>query len=449
MLTYELERGSTIPLYEQLYLLICSDLRSGAIRSGEKLPSKRLLAEHLGVSRITVEAAYQQLCAEGWVIAKERSGYFAESLLPHSVSPYQPMKPHAVEKKPDSAARQFPASVWARLTRKVLLDYRDTILCPIPNAGLLELRSAIAAELLRSRGLSVTPEQILIGSGTEYFYNILIQLLGRDRVYGLESPGHTKIAAVCKANGVAVEPIVLDKHGMQLQAVAAGSADILYLSPSHQFPSGVVMPVRRRQELLRWAAEKERRYLIEDDYDAEFRFSGKPIAAMAGMDPGKVIYLNTFSKTLAPSLRISYMVLPTQLMEEYRNRLGFYSCSVPALEQMTLALFLSEGHFERHLNRMRKHYRRILACLCSTLAAAGGERVSIYSGDGLHFVMLVRNAPDSLPGQLSLFGLSTARVCDYEIGTDYCSRDTFVLDFSALEESAVPLIGNALRTALN
>ena len=444
MLTYNLEHGGARPLYEQLYEAIKADILSGAIRGGEKLPSKRLLAEHLNISKITVETAYQQLLAEGYLTVREKVGFFAEEITPVQPAPEAEPAAWAPTPEPEPSARQFPSSVWSRLMRRVLLDHGDVLLQSLPGPGLPELRSAIARELRRSRGMTVSPSQILIGSGAEYFYNILIQLLGRNRCYGLESPGHQKIAAVCHANEVQVTPITLDGSGVCPTALRNSGADVLHLSPSHQFPTGIVTPVRRRQELLSWVAEGEARWLIEDDYDAEFRFSGRPIPTLQSLDRiGRVIYMNTFSRTIAPSLRISYLVLPPRLMEDYEKRLGFYSCTGPATEQLTLALFLSEGYFEKHLNRMRKHYGTLRSRLLEGIRASQA-RAEIFEEDaGLHFILRTGSMPDpeAFCAALSVGGLRVSHLPRYYIGSpDPAACRSFVVDYGNLEEQEIPAV---------
>lgn len=452
MLTYDLEHGGARPLYEQLYEAIKADILSGAIRGGEKLPSKRLLAEHLNISKVTVETAYQQLLAEGYLTVREKVGYFAEEITPVLPAPEAPAAALAPVPAPEPSARQFPASIWARLMRRVLLDHGEVLLQPLPGPGLPELRSAIARELRRSRGMTVSPAQILIGSGAEYFYNILIQLLGRARRYGLESPGHQKIAAICRANEVPVTSIALDGSGVCLDALRTSGADVLHLSPSHQFPTGIVTPVRRRQELLSWVAERDDRWLIEDDYDAEFRFSGRPIPTLQSLDRiGRVLYMNTFSRTIAPSLRISYLVLPPRLMEDYERRLGFYSCTVPALEQLTLALFLSEGYFEKHLNRMRKHYGTLRGRLLEGIRASRAG-VEIFEEDaGLHFMLRTGPLPDpeAFCAALSIGGLRVSHLPRYYIGgPDPLAARSFVVDYGNLEEQEIPAVLHRLEILL-
>ena len=350
MLTYELKKSPGVPLYEALYRCIRGDILSGALRPGEKLPSKRALAENLEVSKITVEAAYSQLLSEGYICSREKVGYFVETVERRNPVPAAP----ALRPKEDAAClldltangtEQFPFSVWSRLHREVMLDFGEALLAPLPNRGIPELRQAIAGHLAAFRGMRVDPENILIGAGTDFLYNLLIQLLGREKVYAVEEPGYGKIRKIYAAGGVKTVSAAMDDRGVIPESL--GSADVLHISPSHHFPTGIVTPVSRRRELLDWANRGEK-WIIEDDYDSEFRFDAHPVPAMQSLDDGgRVIYMNSFSKSLAPSIRISYMVLPAGLMAAFQQKLGFYSCTVPSFEQYTLARFLSRGFLQK------------------------------------------------------------------------------------------------------
>ena len=444
--TYSLDRGGA-PLYEQLYCALKADILSGVLPGGGKLPSGRALSEHLGVSRVTVETAYAQLLAEGYVTSRERAGYFVEAVTPaaQALPEPEPAVPDAPE--PSAAqtppARQFPFSVWARLMRGVLLDRRGDLLQSVPDAGLWALREAVAGELYRQRGVRVSPEQVYIGAGAEYFYNLLIQFLGREKIFALEEPGHRKIARVYQANGVQMRPIRMDGDGVLPALVGQSGADVLHISPSHHYPTGTVMPITRRQALMRWLTEGPERYLIEDDYDSEFRFTGLPIPTMQSMDQsGRVIYMNTFSRTIAPALRISYMILPKALLARWRETMGFYSCTVPSFEQMTLTRFLAEGYFEKHLNRMKKHYRAVRGALLKTLAeppCAGCFRVH-DAGAGLHFVLEAPSAPEPerLRALLRQAGLHAALLADFYAGApEPEAARCIVLDYADAEPEAL------------
>ena len=393
MLTYQLKKAPGMPLYESLYRLLREDIRTGKLSPGEKLPSKRALAAHLEVSVITVEAAYEELLSEGYIRSKEKVGYFVEEYRrpPAVTAPIVP----APDPAPRGTVEGFPFSVWSRLQREVVLDYGEKLLLPLPNRGVMELRNAIARHLASFRGMTVDPENILIGAGTDFLYNLLIQLLGRDYTYAVEDPGYGKIRSIYAAGGVTCLPIPMDESGVRPDAL--GDARVLHISPSHHYPTGLVTPPARRRELLDWA-DRNRGWIIEDDYDSEFRFHAHPMSAMQTMDAQRVIYMNSFSKSLAPSIRISYMVLPTSLMAKFQRELGFYSCTVPSFEQYTLARFLSLGHFEKHINRMRKFYRssrkKVVARIKSSPMA---DRLTIRELDaGLHFLLQVDTSlPDS------------------------------------------------------
>ncbi len=394
MLTYNLKKSPGVPLYEALYRCIREDILSGELQPGEKLPSKRALAENLEVSKITVEAAYSQLLAEGYIRSREKVGYFVEAVeRPEGVVPDR-LPPEAAEEEMPlldltaNGTEQFPFSIWSRLQREVMLDYGEKLLRPLPNRGIPELRKAIAEHLAAFRGMRVSPENILIGAGTDFLYNLLIQLLGRDKIYAVEEPGYGKIRRIYAAGGVRCVSAPMD--GMGVMPETLGNADVLHFSPSHHFPSGLVTPVSRRMELLAWA--RQEKWIIEDDYDSEFRFDAHPKPAMQSLDRwGRVIYMNSFSKSLAPSIRISYMVLPENLMRLFQQTLGFYSCTVPSFEQYTLARFLSRGYFEKHINRMRKFYKNRRNTLVSMLeGCAFSQRLTILEQNaGLHFLLRV------------------------------------------------------------
>ena len=395
MLTYDLKKSPRVPLYEALYRAIRGDILSGALAAGEKLPSKRALAENLEVSKITVETAYSQLLAEGFITSREKVGYFVEEIRHQpAVSATAVMReeqpaPALLDLTANGSAR-FPFSAWSRLQREVMLDYGEKLLLPMPNRGIPELRQAIADHLAGFRGMRIDPENVLIGAGTDFLYNILVQLLGRDKIYALEEPGYDKTRKIYAAAGVGCISAPMDDQGVLPGGLA--EARVLHISPSHHFPTGIVTPVSRRLELLRWADGAEDRWIIEDDYDSEFRFHAHPVPAMQSLDrQGRVIYLNTFSKSLAPSIRISYMVLPERLMERFRRELSFYSCTVPSFEQYTLARFISRGYFEKHINRMRKFYKTCRNRLVERLKSwEYASKLTIQEKDaGLHFLVKV------------------------------------------------------------
>ena len=395
MLTYELKKSPGVPLYEALYRCIRADILAGILLPGQKLPSKRALAQNLEVSKITVEGAYNQLLSEGYIRAQEKVGYFVES-IPLSIPRRADNVPAVITEaeRPlldltGSGTEKFPFSVWSRLQREVMLDYGEKLLLPLPNQGIAELRQAIAAHLYAFRSMHVDPENILIGAGTDFLYNLLIQLLGREKTYAVEDPGYGKIHKIYAAGGVRCISVPMDHEGVLPAALE--NAKVLHLSPAHHFPTGLVTSVPRRQELLEWAQRCDG-YIIEDDYDSEFRFDAHPKPTMQSLDrSGRVIYMNTFSKSLAPSIRISYMVLPPELMAVFRKNLGFYSCTVSSFEQYTLARFLNRGCFEKHINRMRKYYKNRRNQVVSALnRCAFSNKLTIREEDaGLHFLLKV------------------------------------------------------------
>lgn len=442
MLTYELKKQPGVPLYEALYRCIRGDILSGKLRPGEKLPSKRALAGHLEVSKITVEAAYNQLLAEGYLTSREKVGYFVEAVT----VPAQTSAPAAGPRDSEKAwlldltgggTERFPFSVWSRLQREVMLDYGEKLLLPLPNRGVPELRRAIARHLMAFRGMAVDPENILIGAGTDFLYNLLIQLLGREKVYAVEEPGYDKIRKVYTANAVLWVSAPMDDQGVLPQALQG--AQVLHISPNHHFPTGLITPVHRRKALLAWARAGEN-WIIEDDYDSEFRFDAHPKPALQSLGPERVIYMNSFSKTLAPSIRISYMVLPEALMARFQRQLGFYGCTVASFEQYTLARFLDRGYFEKHLNRMGKFYktrRDQLVKLLETCPFA--HKLTILEQDaGLHFLLRVDTplSDEALVARLANQGIRVHALSHYYHDTP-AQQHCLVVNYSNLPEEAL------------
>ena len=445
MLTYELKKSPGVPLYEALYRCIRGDILSGALRPGEKLPSKRALAENLEVSKITVEAAYSQLLSEGYICSREKVGYFVETVERRAPVPAAP----ALHPKEDAAClldltangtEQFPFSVWSRLQREVMLDFGEALLAPLPNRGVPELRQAIAGHLAAFRGMRVDPENILIGAGTDFLYNLLIQLLGREKVYAVEEPGYGKIRKIYAAGGVQTVSAAMDDRGVLPESL--GSADVLHISPSHHFPTGIATPVSRRRELLDWA-NQGKKWIIEDDYDSEFRFDAHPVPAMQSLDDGgRVIYMNSFSKSLAPSIRISYMLLPPRLLERYREKLGFYACTVSSFEQYTLAEFIRQGRYEQHLSRMKNRYRQRRDAGIRLIGESRlGERARIMEQDaGLHFLLRLETAlPDGeLQRRAAARGLRLAMLSDYDSRPSAGRAHILVVNYAGMDLSRLP-----------
>ena len=443
MVTYELKKAPGVPLYEALYRCIRGDILSGKLKPGEKLPSKRALAQNLEVSKITVETAYNQLLSEGYLRSEEKVGYFVETVE-------RPVVPAAEPKAAASGTEQvwlldltangteqFPFSVWMKLQREVMLDYGQALLLPLPNRGVPELRQAIAGHLADFRGMRVEPENILIGAGTDFLYNLLMQLLGREKIYAVEEPGYSKIRKIYAAGGVTCVSAPMDELGVMPGRLQ--NADVLHFSPSHHFPTGLVTPVNRRMELLDWAGDS--RWIIEDDYDSEFRFDAHPMPAMQALDGnGRVIYMNTFSKSIAPSIRISYMVLPPALMAEFQSRLGFYSCTVPSFEQYTLARFLSRGYFEKHINRMRKLYKNRRNLVISFLNRCPfADRLAILEQDaGLHFLLKVDTAltDAELTARLARAGIRVQALSEFYHDSPE-DQKCLVINYSGVREEAL------------
>ncbi len=411
MLTYHIDRTGKIPLYDALYRAIRDDILAGRLAPGERLPSKRALAEHLHISKVTVENAYGQLFSEGYIYSRSRSGYYVEhgdwgtegtvspafaAGVPAEQKQMPQEEPLVIDFTRGSIdTERFPFSVWSRLMRSVIADEGEHLLRAAPPGGVPVLREAIAAYLYRMRGLSVLPEQVIVGAGSEYLCQLLLQLLGREKCYATETPGYPKMRRLFAANGVRQVAVGMDASGVSPTLLAESGADVLHFSPSHHFPTGIITSAARRRELLTWAYAGKARYLIEDDYDSEFRFVGKPVPTLMSADSdGRVIYLNTFSKSIAPSIRISYMVLPPRLLEKFTETLGFYASTVPAFEQYTLARFLNEGYFEKHLARMKKYYRQTRDFLTAAIAASPyADRITVREEDaGLHFLLQVRTA---------------------------------------------------------
>ena len=354
------------PAYLQLYQLLRDDVIRGTFPCGSKLPSKRLLSAELGLSTVTIEHAYGLLCDEGYAESRERSGYFVifrpsdGFAAPALGAEAAKASPLPVRRIPASDP-EFSLSILSKTMRKVLADFQDALLERPPNSGCIELRSAIARYLARNRSIRVSLDQIVVGSGAEYLYGQIVTLLGREKVYAIESPSYEKIEQIYHAAGVRCELLPLAQDGIDSAALSACRADVLHTTPYRSFPSGVTASASKRHEYLRWA-EHSGRFLVESDYGSEFSVSSQPMETLFVLSKGdNVIYLNTFSRTISPALRVGYMVLPEQLVQPYVQKLGFLSCTVPAFEQLVLAELLNSGDFERHINRVRRARRRALS----------------------------------------------------------------------------------------
>lgn len=362
---YTIQKNDIVPAYLQLYRQVRDDIIKELYPHNSKLPSKRLIADETGISTVTVEHAYALLCEEGYIEARERSGYFVifrrEDGFAVPSAPTDSHSAHTVPVNyPADTSPEFPFSVLTKTMRSIMNDFGETILDRPPDTGCTELREAIRQYLIRSRGIAADTEQIVIGSGSEYLYRLTVGLLGREANYAIETPSYKKIEQVYRACEANYEMLPLGHDGIESSALWASTADILHISPYRSFPSGVTASASKRHEYLHWA-EKNGRYLIEDDFESEFSVSKKPEETLFSHSPGdNVIYMNTFSKTISPSLRTGYMVLPKHLVPVFEHKLGFYSCTVPTFIQLVLAELIANGDFERHINRVRRQKRREL-----------------------------------------------------------------------------------------
>lgn len=450
MLTYSFANLQGESMYTHLYKCIKKDILEGTLKAAEKLPSKRMLAKNLGISLITVENAYAQLLVEGYIYSEPKRGYYVatlqQQLPPASNAPVaRPIvapKEHITLSfaKSSVPADTFPYNTWARLLRNTLTSADEhALISDTAAGGVLPLRKALAKHLYQFRGLNVHPEQIIIGAGTQTLYNLIVQLLGRSHIYALEDPGYPQLAAIYRANDVFCRYLPMDEQGIEVAVLENSGADILHITPSHQFPTGITMPVSRRYELLHWASKKSSRYIIEDDYDCEFRLFGRPIPPLQSIDQAeKVIYINTFSKTLAPTFRISYMVLPPHLASLFYEKLGFYSCTVSNFEQFTLAKFIEGGYFERHINRMRTYYRNKRDNLLQYLDQCPASKALQVEGEnsGLHFLLhLATAASDS-----QLRQAAAAQRLQIKFLTDYYhnklsdNSHTLLMNYTGIED---------------
>ena len=421
VLTYPLEERGGIPVYKYLYEMIKRDILQGKILPGEKLPSKRALSSHLGIAVITVENAYSLLELEGYIVTQQKRGYYVSDEMNHELVLTErkplPVRDTVIfsDKENDKAqklttdkkyiadftvsrggADSFPFSSWAKISRKVLLDREDDFLRQPEGQGVFELREAIGEYLYKEKGISVDISNIIVGPGTEYLHHILIQLLGRNVFVGVEDPGYKKVGRIYESNGVKVIYVPVDNKGMKINSLYDSNVKLVHTSPSHHFPTGCVMPADRRQKLLAWALKQEA-YVVEDDYDSEFRFDGRPISPLYSMGPDRVIYMNTFTRSLAPSIRIAYMVLPDGLMKKYREKLFFYSGTVSSFDQYTLARFIKDGYYERHIRRVRNKYKGYRDNLLWAIEESNlYEYVDVHEDKaGLHMIFEVKKNIDS------------------------------------------------------
>ena len=461
MITVDFSEHSDIGLCEQLYRTIKSQITTAALKADSKLPSKRALASHLGVSIITVQNAYARLISEGYIYSIEKKGFFvtdfsdfsfkrqntSSSPLPLTQFPEQQDDRHTPSWFTDftsnsTNAQKFPFTLWSHTLRQVLNSQDEKLLQRGDIKGAFELRAAISKYLFAFRNMQVLPEQIIIGAGTEAVYSMLVQYFGRTAVYGVENPGYKKAKAIFDLNGAECIPIEIDSQGINPETLRKEKVQIIHLSPNHHFPTGTVVPIRRRMELLAWANEKKERYIIEDDYDSEFRFNGKPLPTLQSADSqSKVFYVNTFTKTLAPSFRISYLVLPPELVNDFEKKLGAYSCQVSVFEQLTLARFISEGLYEKHINKMKNYYRTLRNNFINEFQKSPAMPFCKITEQesGLHFLLTIKTkkSPQDIKAAMKQNGINVSLLSDYYYGA-YSSREcTLVINYSALKKEKI------------
>lgn len=460
-----LKSGGSKSIYEQIYEYMKEEIRRGSLREGMRLPSTRVLAENLKVSRSTTQMAYDQLVAEGYIEAMPHRGYFVlrmEELVEVEAEP-EPSGGFIPEEGADQDETvidfsprgidltHFPYNAWRKVTRNTLVeDNKDMFLTGSPQ-GEPALREAIKGYLHSARGVNCRAEQIIIGAGNEYLLMLLCRILGSGRKIAMENPTYRQACRVFESLGYGIEPIEMDALGMDVRALNASHADIAYVMPSHQYPTGIVMPIGRRQELLQWAGKKRERFLIEDDYDSEFRYKGRPIPALQGLDKaGKVIYMGTFSKSIAPAIRVGYIVLPQSLLGVYQERLGFYASTVSRIDQNIIYQFLTGGYYERHLNRMRAIYKGKHDILLGRLKSMEPDFEIHGENAGLHILLtskkgkpenwLIRRAEEN---GVKVYGLSSYFIRD----NGYKPSNTVLMGYARLSEEQIKRGAELLRGA--
>lgn len=472
-LAIELKADAGSCLYRQIYEYIKQEIRTGKLQRNERLPSTRSLAEHLQVARSTVDAAYSQLLAEGYIESRPYRGYFVCSIdnvldlteagntagrradripdrgLGDSVMAQKgkesekqqkiiyDFSPYAISMK------DFPFATWKKITKDILVDANSEMFALGDAQGDYELRRTIGRYLHSARGVNCEPEQIIVGAGHDYLLMLLEKILGRQRTVAMENPTYLRAYRMFCSFHYGIELLPMDENGMREDALFASGADIAYVMPSHQYPTGVVMPIGRRLELLRWAEQNADRYLIEDDYDSEFRYKGKPIPALQASDRnGKVIYMGTFSKSIAPAIRVAYMVLPQALLKQYKELFAFHASTVSRIDQRILNEFIADGYFERYLNKMRKIYKEKHDYLLEEMKEF--EHAFLFSGEnaGLHILLtskknvtakeLIRAAEDV---GIKAYGIAEASSEQGALNKQY--QSTVILGYGALQKDDI------------
>lgn len=456
-LTISLNVKSKVPLYEQIYRYIRQDIREGRIRSGEKLPSTRALSKYLEVSRSTVELAYEQLLSEGYLEAEPCRGYFVAEIEGLYQLQSQKVQTDPQKEKPNRKylydftpngvdLNSFPYNAWRKLSRECLQDDRAELFRLGDPQGEWGLRNAICNYLHQARGVNCTPEQIIVGAGNDYLLMLLTTVIGHQHTVALENPTYVQAYRLFEQLSYNVCTVDMDTKGMKVGQLEASGADIAFVMPSHQYPLGIVMPIKRRMELLKWAESSDvngkERYIIEDDYDSEFRYKGKPVPALQGYDCNdRVVYIGTFSKSIAPAIRMSYLVLPKSLLENYQKNSRFLSSTVSRVDQLILQKFIEEGYYERHLNKMRALYKNRHDILLSSLKKMGNMFQISGEHAGVHLLLEFQDkrSEEELIMQaekkgIRVYGLSQYCVKDHEKEGD---RATILLGYANMDEDAI------------
>ena len=454
MLTVELDHKSKIPLYEQLYIKIREMVLNGELKEGERLPAERGLAMNLQISRNTVALAYEQLCAEGYVEVRPQSGCYVNKVdnigikgrfnLPeHNERKIILEKEYKYDFSPSSLCKEsFPYKMWERLYRKCLCDGGEEIFNLGEQEGDIKLRESIARHLFGYRGLIVKPENMIIGAGTGYLLQLLEHLLDEKHEIAMENPTYMQAYRIFSSLNRRMVPINLDGNGLNVEKLEKTTASVVYLTPAHQFPTGVVMPITRRREILAWACKEQERYVIEDDHDSEFRYKGLPIPPMKAIDnQDRVIYLGTFSRTISPAIRIGFMVLPDSLLNIYKEKLKFLACTVPRIEQVVLTEFIAGGHYERHINKTRKIYKARHDTLISALKGFGNKVHIMGENAGMHLVIgfKIGLSEEEIVNSAESCGVKLVGLSKYRIGQekDNTGLSTILIGYGNIDEEKI------------
>lgn len=459
-LTISLDTKSKVPLYEQIYHFIKEEIQTGKILSGEKLPSTRALCRFLEVSRSTVELAYEQLLSEGYIESEPYRGYFVSELEGlYQLKVAKPLMSETVDQQKEKYQydfspngvdlNSFPYNAWRKLSKESLVDDQAELFRLGHPQGEWGLRNAISNYLHQARGVNCTPEQIVVGAGNDYLLMLLSTVIGQNHKVALENPTYRQAYRLFENLSYDVCTVDMDEKGMQVSELAHSDADIAFVMPSHQYPLGIVMPIKRRMELLRWA-EEEDRYIIEDDYDSEFRYKGKPIPALQGYDNHeKVIYIGTFSKSIAPAIRMSYLVLPPKLLEIYRRKSSFLSSTVSRVDQLILQKFIEEGYYERHLNKTRALYKSRHDTLLNALR--GMEPAVKISGEnaGVHLLLTFQNGMKEreLIEQGKRAGIKVYGLSEYYVTPRPEALATILLGYANMREESIRKAVELLKEA--